>query len=155
MQRLNDFVYTDPLDVLRRFVPTPLKAVYHIGSQHVAVETNDITLFPSFPLETDPHSPCECDVQWKLIRDLDAPGLLAEPVFLNCGTLTVVEMGTACFLGFDHERRELLGFIGADIDARTHQEFLVPFLSRITSEALSRVYATETLGFPAPGLAND
>ena len=45
-------------------------------------------------------------------------------------------MGTGCLLGLDHVRRELVGFIGRGIDARTHQEFIVPFLCRMTSEAL-------------------
>lgn len=130
-------VYADPLDLLRRFVPTPFKAVYRIGLHRVTVHTNDIALFPALPLEVETFLPTATDLEWKLIRDLDAPGLLAPPMFFDCGVLTVVEMGTACLIGFDQERKQLLGFIGADVDGHTHQEFLVPFLSRMTRERLS------------------
>jgi hypothetical protein len=135
VQQLDSPYYNDPLDLLRRFVPTPLKAVYRISSVRVIVRTNDITLLPAFPLGADLDVAGEQVLEWKLIRDMDSPGLLEEPVFLSSGVLTVVEMGTACLLAMDHERRELLGFIGGDIDARTYQEFLIPFLCRMTNEA--------------------
>jgi hypothetical protein len=61
-------------------------------------------------------------------------------------------MGTACLLALDHERRELLGFVGADVDARTHQEFLVPFLCRMTNEAFEEQLFR---GLPGKGEAND
>jgi hypothetical protein len=135
MQQYESSHHNDPLDLLRRFVPTPLKAVYRISSLRVIVKTNDITLLPAFPLGADLDAVGESVLEWKLVRDADSPGLLGEPVFLTSNALTVVEMGTACLLALDHERRELLGFIGADVDAHTYQEFLVPFLCRMTNEA--------------------
>ncbi len=137
MQQLDSSHYRDPLDLLRRFVPTPLQAVYRIGSVRVIVRTNDITLLPAFPLGADLELDGEQTLEWKLIRDMDSPGPLEEPVFLSSGALTVVEMGTACLLAVDNERQELLGFIGGEIDARTYQEFLIPFLCRMTNEAFS------------------
>lgn len=136
MQQLDSTNYSDPLDMLRRFIPTPLKAVYRIGSVRVMVETNDFTLLPTLPLETEVDDAGEGTLEWKLVRDGDARGLLETPVFLSSGSLTVVEMGTACLLGLDHERRELLGFLGHDVDPRTYQEFLVPLLCRMTNDAL-------------------
>lgn len=135
MQRLDSTNYGDPLDVLRRFIPTPLKAVYRVGSVRVMVETNDFTLLPILPMETEADETGHGTLEWKLVRDPDAHGLLESPVFLSSGSLTVVEMGTACLLGLDHERRELMGFLGHDVDARTYQEFLVPFLCRMTNDA--------------------
>jgi len=136
MQRLDSTNYVDPLDALRRLIPTPLKAVYRIGSLRVMVETNDFTLLPILPMETDTDATGDGTLEWKLVRDPDARGLLDTPVFLSSVSLTVVEMGAACLLGLDHERRELVGFLGNDVDARTYQEFLVPFLCRMTNEAL-------------------
>jgi len=37
-------------------------------------------------------------------------------------------MGTACLVAWIHERRELLCFIGADVDARTFQDSRSAFL---------------------------
>jgi len=48
---------------------------------------------------------------------------------LTSGTLTIVYMGTACLLGLDHQRRELLGFIGVEVGASTFQEYLLPILA--------------------------
>jgi hypothetical protein len=137
MQLRDSFVYNDPLDILRRFVPTPLKAVYRIGSVRVAVQTNDFALLPALTLEAHPDLPGEPLLEWKLIRDHDVHGPLEAPFFLTAESLTLVTMGAPCLLGLDRDRRELLGFIGADVDTRTHQEFLVPFLCRLTMDALS------------------
>ena len=124
---------TDAPDLLRRFIPTPVKAMYRVSGVRVMVQTNDFTLLPALPLYADHAGAGEQNLEWTLIRDADSHGLLEPPLFLTSGKLSVVVMGTACLVGLDHERRELLGFIGADIDARTHQEFLVPLLCQMTN----------------------
>ena len=136
MQRREFAAYTDPLDILRRFAPAPLKAMYRIGSSRVVVQTNDFHLLPALPLEVNFGVSGEQVQEWKLIRDSDTPGPLGATRLLVCGLLTVVEMGPACLLGMDHERREVVGFIGADVDARTYQEFLVPLLCRLMQESV-------------------
>ena len=128
--------HVDPLDLLRRFVPTPLKAAYRVSTIRVVVETNDFSLLPELPLDVTVEVPHEQTLQWKLIRDKDSQGRLEEPMLLRSGGLAMVGMGTGCLFGLDQERRELLGFIGAAIDARTYHEFLVPFFCRMTNEAL-------------------
>ena len=129
--------YADPLDILRRFIPAPLKASYRIGSVRVIVQTNDFALLPTLPLLVNLEAPGGQTMEWKLIRDTESHGSLQAPTILASRALTVVEMGPACVLGLDHERRELLGFIGADIDARTHQGLLVPFLCQMAKDAFS------------------
>jgi len=126
--------HRDPLDILRRLVATPLRRRVQTGNVLVLVQTNDFTLLPAFPLAVaspEVNSPL---VEWKLVRDYDAFGLLEEPIRINSETLTIVAMGTACLIGLDHECRELLCFIGADVDARTFQDVLVPFFCQLTNE---------------------
>jgi hypothetical protein len=126
--------YADPLDLLRRFLPTPLKAMYRIGGTRVMVQTNDFALLPTALLGADHDAASGWDLEWKLVRDADSVGPLETPRFVTSEALTLVEMGTACLAGLDHERKELLAFIGRDVDARTYQEFLVPFLCRMMNE---------------------
>jgi hypothetical protein len=128
--------YQDPLDLLRRFIPTPYRTRFRIGGALVVVETNDFALLPELPLETVLNESFPSNLSWKLVRDHDEHGLLQEPSHLICGGLTVVAMGAACLLGVDRERGELLGFIGAEIDPRTFQESLVPLLCRLSLEAM-------------------
>jgi hypothetical protein len=123
--------YADPLDVLRRFVPMPLKAMYRVGHLQVMVQTNDFALIPRLLPGTKFDASSEWDWAWKLVRDADATGSLAPAICLKSDTLTIVTMGTALVLGVDHERREVLGFIAADVDVHTYQEFLVPFIFQI------------------------
>lgn len=108
--------------------------MYRVAGLRLMVETNDFALLPELPLETEHDGTRLQNMQWKLIRDTDAHGPLARPLILTSTMLTVVAMGTACLLGLDHERPELLGFIGEDVDVPTYQEFLVPFLCRMMSE---------------------
>ena len=128
--------YVDPLDLLRRFVPTPLKAVYRFGAVRVIVQTNDFLLLPTASAVAAPPGIAERTFEWILVRDADATGPLQPPMMLTSGALTIVQMGPACLLGLDQERRELLAFIGADVHVRTHQEFLVPLFCRLTNEAV-------------------
>ena len=127
--------YDDPLDPLRRFVPTPLRTRFRMGSLAVMVESNDFLLLPALSLDTASDDSSSAAVTWKLVRDFDAHGLLQEPLTLLTGQLTVVGMGAACVLGLDHERRELFCFVGSDVDTKTFQEYLVPFLCRLSREA--------------------
>lgn len=127
--------HRDPLDILRRLVDTPLRTRFRAGNALVLVQTNDFALLPAFPLDaatSDSNVPL---VEWKLVRDYDSFGPLEEPMRLNSETLTLVIMGTACLVGLDHERHELLCFIGADIDVRTFQDVLVPLFCQLTNEA--------------------
>jgi hypothetical protein len=151
MTLLDTARYQDPLDALRRFIPTPLRTQFRIGSTTVVVATNDFSLLPALPLADPSHDLDSSSLDWKLVRDSDAQGLLQEPLFLISGQLTIVGMGPACLLGVDHQRRELLGFIGRDVDARTFQEFLVPFLCRLSTEAGE----TDFLSFPMAGRNRD
>jgi hypothetical protein len=127
----------DPLDPLRRFVPTPLRTQFRVGTTRVTVQANDFSLLPAFPLDVSLRGFDAPNFEWKLVRDCDTPGFLEEPMILACGTLTVVAMGAACLLGMDHERRELLCFLGKDIDIPTFQEVLVPFFCRLTNDVTS------------------
>jgi len=154
MPPLSASMCADPLDILRRFVPTPLKAMYRIGATRVMVQTNDFSLIPTLLLGTNFDVTTGWDWEWKLVRDAGTSGPLESPMVLTSEALTVVEMGTACLLGVDYERRELLAFIGEDIDARTYQEFLVRFFCRMTNEALP----VDPLSIPADAkeqFAND
>lgn len=126
--------YTDPLDLLRRFVPTPLRTRFRLGAIAVRVDTNDFSLLPTLPLESANGSDA-CSVHWRLVRDSDVSGVLQEPMVLLTGELTIVTMGRACLLALDHQRRELVCFIGADVDTKVFQEFLVPYLCRLLAEA--------------------
>jgi hypothetical protein len=126
--------YVDPLDLLRRFVPTPLKAVYQFGAVRVIVQTNDFSLLPTASSVANPLGIAERNFEWILVRDADTSGALQPPIMLTSGALTIVQMGSACLLGLDQERRELLAFIGSDVHVRTHQEFLVPLFCRLTNE---------------------
>ena len=126
--------YNDPLDPLRRFVPTPLRTRFRLGAFTVKVESNDFSLLPALSLDAASDDSDFFSLTWKLIRDLDAHGPLEEPLTLVTGQLTVVGMGPACILGFDLQRRELFCFIGRDVDTKTFQEYLVPFLCRLSCE---------------------
>jgi hypothetical protein len=140
-----------PPDLLRRFVPTPFRAIYRISGVPVLVQTNDIALLPAFPLEGNFVAPDEKLFEWKLVRDADVREPLEAPVALNCRQLEVVQMGPGCLLALDEEQRELLGFIGAGIDGNTYQEFLIPFMHAMTAR-MSAAYLHANAAHGATGL---
>ena len=131
------FTNTDPLDLLRRFIPTPFTGTYQLEFLCVTVQTNDLTLLPTLLLTESMGLPHQQPVEWKLVRDFDSGGVLDLPRTFSSGPLTFVEMGTACFFGLDHQRREILGFIGTRINSRTYQDLIVPLLCQMTRETCS------------------
>lgn len=126
---------TDPMDLLRRFIPTPFKAVYEIDTIRVTVQSNDLTLMPPLRLTEREGVSQQPTLDWKLIRDEYSGAVLDPPRTFISGPVAFVEMGSACFFGLDRKRGEILGFIGTRIDARTYQDFVVPLLCRMTREA--------------------
>jgi hypothetical protein len=137
MEPLNSSSYSNSLDLLRRFVPTPLRARFCAGKFWVTVETNDFALFPALPFDSEGHDNPRQNFHWKLVRDSDVTALLEEPMFVNSAGIRAVSMGPACLLGVDLERREIVGFIGAAVDAHAYRESLVPLLSRMSNDAFT------------------
>jgi hypothetical protein len=124
--------YRDPLDLLRRFTPTPLKTQVHLEFANVLLETNDLSFFPSLPLLTPSISPSSQPCLWKIVRDVDVRVKLAEASIVMAGSLIVYSMGPACMIAADRERKEVLAFIGIEVDARIFQEAVLPALCRLT-----------------------
>jgi len=131
MTTLESVSYTDPLDLLHRFVPTPLRAEIHLELANVVLETNDLSFLLLLPHSTAGEissTPC----LWKIVRDVDVRGTTAEASILMAGNLIFYSMGPACLMGADRERREILAFIGRDVDAHSFQQSILPALCRLT-----------------------
>jgi hypothetical protein len=130
--------YRDPLDLLHRFVPTPLNSSFQLDCATVMLQTNDLSFFPS--AETAPEFSASSRIQnqppqsclWKIVRDADMSQDLAEPSTIISDDLLVYSMGPACIIAADRARRELLAFIGTSVDARAYQLTILPMLYRLT-----------------------
>lgn len=129
--------YQAPLDLLRRFAPTPLKVHIRVESATVLLETNDLSFLPSLSLAGPPPPSLSQSCLWKIVRDVDARCKITEASIVMAGSLIVVSMGPACLIAADRERKEILAFIGLDVDACTFQESILPSLRRLT-EFVSR-----------------
>jgi hypothetical protein len=124
--------YRDPLDLLCRFAPTPLKTNVRFEFAHVFLETNDLSFFPSLPVLSPSTSSSSKPCLWKIVRDLDVRLKIAEASIVMAGSLIVYLMGPACVIAADRERKEILAFIGIEVDARIFQEAILPALCRLT-----------------------
>ena len=131
MSTLIPVFYKDPLDLLRRFTPTPLKTEVNLEIANVVLETNDLSFLPSMSrLSAAEISTKSCS--WKIVRDVDARGTTIEASIVMAGNLIVYSMGPACLIGADRERSEILAFIGRDVDTHSFQEAILPALCRLT-----------------------
>jgi hypothetical protein len=123
--------YRDPLDLLRRFAPTPLKAQVYLEFANVSMETNDLSFFSSLS-KLGVREPSSPTCLWKIVRDVDVRGAIVEASIVMAGSLILYSMGPACLIGADRERGEILAFIGRDVDARPFQDSILPTLIRLT-----------------------
>jgi hypothetical protein len=138
------FSHQDPLDLLRRFAPTPLKVHVHLEAANVLLETNDLSFFSTLAV-VDASGSCSSaqPCLWKIVRDVAVHGKAAEPSIVMAGSLIVFSMGPACLIGADRERREILAFIGLEVDARTFQESVFPAICRLTEFVMRGEEPTE------------
>ena len=140
--------YSHPLDVLRRFMPSPLKTLIKFEEGIILVETNDSSLLlPLGYLDSETTSAISPAFHWKLLRDEDVLGKPAGATILMAGSLLVANMGPACLAGMDLERKELLAFIGGEVDPQDYQICVFPVLSRLTQFAMGKKPA---IGIPFP-----
>ena len=123
--------YSDPLDLLRRFAPTPLKTQVPLVVATILLETNDLS-FLSLLSQLAVREPSSQSCRWKIVRDVDVRGMTTEASIVMAGSLIVYSMGPACLIGADRERGEILAFLGRDVDARVFQESILPSLLRLT-----------------------
>ena len=115
-----------------------------LGLANVEVETNDPNLFPFLVSATgdveDASSfgsgaiddPSVCSCRWKIIRDVDVRGKTNEPTVVVAGELMVYTAGPACLIAADRGRREILGFVGRDVDKSALRESILPAIVRLT-----------------------
>jgi hypothetical protein len=129
--------YRDPLDLLHRFVPIPFTVLFEIANANVVLQTNDPNLIPSDSTpapasSADFHKGESAGCLWKIVRDIDVSNPLAEVSIVVLGEVIVYSMGRACLIAADRERREVLAFLGASVDARVYQDSILPALHRLT-----------------------
>ena len=140
-------LYLDPLDLLHRFTPTPLRVAIPLEFASVTLETNDLSFFPTTATvpNVDPQLP---SCLWKLVRDFDSHQEPAEISIVMAGSVTVYSLGPACMIAADRDLREILGFIGAAIDERVFRDTIYPALLRLTEFVTRPVSAAPVAAAP-------
>jgi hypothetical protein len=128
--------YRDPLDLLWRLVPTPFTLRTRFGYLPIHVESNDSEIVAMIAeMSSETSADTECAFLWRIVRDPDAPGGIQTGAILTHGDLIFARMGGGLLVGADREHRELLGFIGAQVDRRVFKECVFPMLMRLTLDA--------------------
>lgn len=123
--------YSDPLDLLRRFAPTPLRSLVYLEFTNIVLETNDVSFLSPLALLAV-REPSSRSCLWKIVRDVDVCGPIMEASIVMAGNLIVYCLGPACLIGADRERGEILACVGRDVDAKLFGESVVPALLRLT-----------------------
>jgi hypothetical protein len=127
-------------DLLKRFVPTPLRRRFRLGSIEVALETNDRGIANALRTGESGPQAGPPGFFWKLVRDFDVSDEPSEPVVIERGGGASLSMGPACLVAVDYDSRELVGFLGAAIDDRTFTGRILPLLKRLTFGPASREF---------------
>ena len=117
-------------DLLRRFVPTPYVFGIYVGPNRFLVESNDLEIALKVRHSMIAHRQANRngDLICKLIRDSASPVDGSEITIVSNGSLRVLYLGTGTILIHDHERSELLGFIGRNVKAQELASSLIPAL---------------------------
>jgi len=133
---------TEPPDLLKRFVPTPLCASLQFENALVHVQTNDLSILNVLREYETRSASRHPQFVWKLVRD-DVQLPLKPATIIHHDPVTFASMGPACLVAVDHEKRELFAFLGITVDASTLRFHVLPLLHELTQSASVR--ATEDL----------
>jgi hypothetical protein len=122
-------------DLLRRFVPTPHQLNLVLMGVPLFLQTNDLVLLEQ--MQGVSHASASADdpaVLLKIIRDYDVVTDTLETTLLSAGPLVTIIAGRHSIIVLDCERREVLGFLSASVDAGMFINELLPLLlARISS----------------------
>lgn len=135
-----------PPDLMRRFTPTPYVFELNSGTGVIRIEAEDLQLALSLRHVCSAQSADigEPIVFWRLVRERrGAMPQAAESIFFSSGKLRMLLHGTGTLLIQDMERREVLGFIGAEVQVTQLTEKLIPLLRCSYAEpSMGRVLQT-------------
>ena len=137
-------------DLLRRFIATPHVSTFYIGDTPVRLETNDPVLAGAIHNST---ALCETEngsatSHWKLIRDEQAPCGGTEITVLSAGPLGILLFGFGTVIAADRERREILGFVAADLSAESCVTMVLPLVLELFRAPQENATAMSTDGNP-------
>jgi hypothetical protein len=128
--------YQDPLDVLRRFAPTPFHLRVCVGRLRVRVESNDPRILAILAKMTpEKTADTEQTFLWRIIRDPENAGGIEPAAIFVDGALSILKLGSGVFAGVDGEHRELLGFVGTGVCDHAFGETVVPLFVQLTLDA--------------------
>lgn len=125
---------TEPPDLLRRFVPTPHEACVQSGDLRVRMRTNEARLLRLAGGLED----CDCHAHradCTILCDAEMPAVLGSPLVLEVGTTSFLGFGRACYVGVDHERDEVTGFVSAGISDDEWVGVILPAVLEMIAES--------------------
>jgi hypothetical protein len=118
---------------LRRFVETPYVVSSKSGEATIRIEANEFVLINKMHGAMVSQEGFGTEIlTWKLIRDGAAPGDGKELTILSSGPLNVILAGTGTVIAIDRERRELLGFVAANVSSDEFVTALLPIIFQLS-----------------------
>jgi len=136
MQMTKFLSWSNPPDLLKRFVNTRFSGTFCVDGTDIVVQSNDATVFEHFP-------PTETDLRlnlrtfrWKLVYDPEGPSEIVSPIVITHGSVSIANLGLACLFGIDSERGELVAFLGVRGGDVAFRETVLPLLLELTTKAL-------------------
>lgn len=131
-------------DLLKRFVPLPFEGAFAISDVDVWIKTNDPAILELLtPFLAQPRQN-QTEFKWSLIRDSEAPLEIERLTIVKCGRLAVANLGPACLIGVDYDRRELVAFLGLDPRASKLRDIVLPLLTTLTVETSFKLSKSES-----------
>ena len=122
----------DAPDLLRRHTPTPHAQLLRIGDLCLRLETNDPEIIHVIAQNgTVVPSASGGVFLWKLIRDYDVQSSSNEILLVRDQNLDSLWLGATTFFCVDRTRREVLGFVAADVGPAEFDATIVPVLMNL------------------------
>ncbi len=125
-------------DLLRRFVETPYAVGFGSGDATVRIESNEFAIVNNMHSTMVSQGGFETEIlNWRLIRDEEAPCDGKDLTILTAGAVTTLLAGTGTIIAIDHERREVLGFIAANVSAEEFVTSLLPVILKLSCRSVA------------------
>jgi hypothetical protein len=132
-----------PIDLLKRFTPTPLEVAFELSGTTIRLATNSDLMrdrLRMFLPSAQAESQCNARVFWRIVVEPEREARDESPGVhrMSHGGLAFVRLGHRSFLAYDRQARQGISFISETLvrNDKMFSQYLLPALMSLLNESI-------------------
>ena len=132
---------TDPIDLLKRFTPTPFEIALEFSGATIRLATNSAAMsdqLRKFLPSPKAERPCDAQLFWRIVVEQEHEACDETSIVhrMSYGGLAFVRIGSRSFMAYDWQARQGISFISENLvtNEKMFSQYLLPALVSLLNE---------------------